>query len=125
VAEEKGFDGGKKISGIKLHVGVDVLGLPHVLLVTTAEVGDRKGAEEMVKAHASNLRSVDGHAGGRRLYGGEAGWGCVSHDRRGGTDSEAERASQVCGDSETLGGGKEFCLAGQLPQALEELREEA
>jgi hypothetical protein len=39
-------------------VGVDVLGLPHALLVTTAEVGDRRGAEEMVKSHASNLRSL-------------------------------------------------------------------
>ena len=41
--EEKGYDGVKKISGIKLHVGVDVHGLPHALLVTTADVGDRKG----------------------------------------------------------------------------------
>jgi transposase len=29
-------------------VGVDVLGLPHALLVTTAEVGDRKGAEVQI-----------------------------------------------------------------------------
>ena len=55
-------------------MGVDVLGLPHALLVTTAAVGDRKGAEEMVKAHASNLRSVaamlgDGGYTGEKLAG--------------------------------------------------------
>jgi len=66
--------GGKKISGIKLHVGVDVLGLPHALVVTTADVGDRNGAKEMVKAHASNLSSVaailgDGGYTGENLAG--------------------------------------------------------
>jgi len=66
--------GGKKTSGIKLHVGVDVLGLPHALVVTTADVGDRKGAKEMVKAHASDLSSVaailgDGGYTGENLAG--------------------------------------------------------
>ena len=55
-------------------MGVDVLGLPHAFLVTTADEGDRKGAEEMVKAHASNLRSVaamlgDGGYTGEKLAG--------------------------------------------------------
>jgi len=34
---------------VKLHIGVDVLGLPHALLVTTADVSDRDGAVKMVK----------------------------------------------------------------------------
>ena len=34
---------------MKLHIGVDVLGLPHALLVTTADVSDRDGAVKMVK----------------------------------------------------------------------------
>ncbi len=38
----------KKTSGIKLHIGVDVLGLPHVMLITTANVTDRNGAIDMV-----------------------------------------------------------------------------
>ena len=44
-AEEKGYDAGKKVSGIKLHIVVDTLGLPHALYITRANVTDRKGAE--------------------------------------------------------------------------------
>jgi hypothetical protein len=40
-AEESGYDGGKKISGMKLHIGVDTVGLLHAGLVTTANVGER------------------------------------------------------------------------------------
>ena len=40
----KGYDAGKKVSGIKRHIAVDTLGLPHAIAVTTAEVTDRKGA---------------------------------------------------------------------------------
>ena len=43
-AEEKGFDGGKLVSGIKRHIGVDTNGLPHALDVTTADITDRAGA---------------------------------------------------------------------------------
>ena len=35
-AEEKGYDAGKKVSGIKLHIVVDTLGLPHALYITRA-----------------------------------------------------------------------------------------
>lgn len=40
----KGYDAGKKVSGIKRHIAVDTLGLPHAIAVTTADVTDRKGA---------------------------------------------------------------------------------
>lgn len=40
----KGYDAGKKVSGIKRHVAVDTQGLPHAVAVSTAEVTDRKGA---------------------------------------------------------------------------------
>ena len=40
----KGYDAGKKVSGIKRHIAVDSQGLPHAMAVTTAEVTDRKGA---------------------------------------------------------------------------------
>ena len=43
-AEGKGYDAGKKISGIKRHIAVDTQGLPHALAVTAANVTDRKGA---------------------------------------------------------------------------------
>jgi len=39
-AEQKGYDAGKKVSGIKRHIAVDMLGLPHAIEVTTAEVID-------------------------------------------------------------------------------------
>lgn len=40
----KGYDAGKKVSGIKRHIAVDTPGLPHAIAVTTAEVTERKGA---------------------------------------------------------------------------------
>ena len=43
-AEEKGYDAGKKVSGIKRHSAVDTQGLPHAIAVTTANVTDRAGA---------------------------------------------------------------------------------
>ena len=43
-AEEKAFDAGKKVSGIKRPIAVDTQGLPHMLHVTTANVTHRGGA---------------------------------------------------------------------------------
>ena len=45
-AEEKGYDAGKKVSGIKRHIAVDTNGLPHAIGITTANVTDREGALE-------------------------------------------------------------------------------
>jgi transposase len=58
VARSKGYDAGKKVSGIKLHIAVDILGLPHAIHVTTADVTDRNGAIEMVLLHLDNLAKV-------------------------------------------------------------------
>jgi len=49
---------GKKISGIKLHLGVDILGLPNAIHVTTANVTDRDGALEMLEKYAPKLSKV-------------------------------------------------------------------
>ena len=57
-AQEKGYDGGKKVSGIKRHVAVDSRGLPHGLLVTTANVSDKAGAKAMLAQCAPRLSSV-------------------------------------------------------------------
>ena len=46
-AEEKGYDGGKKVSGIKRHIAVDTNGFPHAIHVTTANISDKAGAIEM------------------------------------------------------------------------------
>lgn len=57
-ADEKGYDAGKKVSGIKRHIAVDTQGLPHAIAVTTADVTDRKGAIEAIDRCASNLTQV-------------------------------------------------------------------
>ena len=57
-AREKGYDAGKKVSGIKRHIAVDTNGLPHAILVTTANITDRDGAREMTKRHKKDLSEV-------------------------------------------------------------------
>lgn len=49
-AKNKGYDAGKKISGIKLHLAVDIVGLPQAIYVTKADVTDRNGAIEICLA---------------------------------------------------------------------------
>ena len=58
-AEQKGFDGGKLVSGIKRHIGVDTNGLPHMLHVTTANVTDRAGALEAFSCYGDALSKVE------------------------------------------------------------------
>jgi transposase len=57
-ASEKGYDGGKKVSGIKRHIAVDTNGLLHGVEVTTANVTDRDGAVEMTKRHRQDFSEV-------------------------------------------------------------------
>jgi len=57
-AEAKGYDAGKKVSGIKRHIAVDTQGLPHAIHVTTADVTDRAGALEAFRLNASSLSTV-------------------------------------------------------------------
>lgn len=64
-AENKGYDAGKKTSGIKRHIAVDTQGLPHAIYITTENVTDRAGAITMVsnsKESLSNIKTmlVDG-----------------------------------------------------------------
>ena len=57
-AEQKGYDAGKKVSGIKRHIAVDTQGLPHAIHVTTANVTDRAGALAMFDRRRDDLREV-------------------------------------------------------------------
>ena len=57
-AEEKGYDAGKKVAGIKRHIAVDTQGIPHAIWVTTANVTDRNGALEMFSSYTENLSKV-------------------------------------------------------------------
>ena len=54
-AEEKGYDAHKKVSGIKLHIITDTMGLPHAISVSCANITDRKGAIKMVSSHIESL----------------------------------------------------------------------
>jgi transposase len=58
-ADEKGYDAGKKVSGIKRHIAVDTQGLPHAIAVTTAEVTDRSGALVAIDRCRPNLELVE------------------------------------------------------------------
>ena len=42
-ADLKDYDAGKKVSGIKRYIAVDTERLPHAVVITTADVTDRKG----------------------------------------------------------------------------------
>ncbi len=69
-AEQKNYDAGKKVSGIKRHIAVDTQGRPHAIAVTTAEVTDRSGALQALhrsKPHLDRVESVlaDGGYTGR------------------------------------------------------------
>ena len=56
--EQKGYDAGKKVSGIKRRLAVDTQGLPHAIAVTTADVTDRAGALVAFSEHQDNLSAV-------------------------------------------------------------------
>jgi transposase len=58
-AELKGYDAGKKVSGIKRHIAVDTQGLPHAIAITTAEVTDRNGALAAMDRCKPNLLAVE------------------------------------------------------------------
>ncbi len=57
-AKHKGYDAGKKVSGIKRHIAVDTQGLPHAIGVTTANITDRNGAIAILKEKKKCLRLV-------------------------------------------------------------------
>ncbi len=54
----KGYDAGKKVSGIKRQIAVDTQGLPHAVAVTTADVTDREGALQALQRCKPNLSRV-------------------------------------------------------------------
>jgi transposase len=58
-AKTKGYDAGKKVSGIKLHIAVDSLGLPHEIHITKANKMDREGAIEMFEYSIENNDNLE------------------------------------------------------------------
>src|SRR5947209_16004260 len=75
VGGERGYDGGKKINGVKRHIVVDTLGLLIVVLVTAAAADDGTTAPEVLERlkaeHTSRLELVwaDGKYRHHRLDG--------------------------------------------------------
>ena len=62
----KGYDAGKKVSGIKRHIALDTHGLPHAVAVSTANVTDRLGALQALgrcKGCLGRVQSVLGDGG--------------------------------------------------------------
>lgn len=57
-AEVKGYEAGKKVSGIKRHLGVDTGGLPHAIHVTPATTSDKAGALARFKTGKAALTRV-------------------------------------------------------------------
>ena len=58
-AHLKGYDAGKKVSGIKRHIAVDTNGLPHAIHITAANITDRAGAIEMFEKTKQNMTLVE------------------------------------------------------------------
>lgn len=58
LAKNSGYDGGKKISGIKRHMVVDINGLPQTIHINRANVSDREGALAMFSLSNQMLDSV-------------------------------------------------------------------
>ena len=121
-AGHKGYDAGKKVSGIKRHIAVDTQGLPHAIHVTTADVTDRAGALAMFDRRRDGLSQVqkvlvDGGYTGKPFA--TAVQGLL------GASVEVVKRSELRGTAEAMGGGAVFRLAGKVPPTLEELRKEA
>ena len=123
-AGNKGYDAGKKVSGIKRHIAVDTQGLPHAIHLTTANVTDRAGALAMFDRHRDGLNQVQNVLVDGGYTGKPFAWGAKPVGSRGGS-GETQRTAHLRGAAEEMGGGAVFRLAGEVPPALEELRTKA
>ena len=131
-AENKGYDAGKKVSGIKRHIAVDTQGLPHAIHVTTADVTDRAGALAMFDQRRGELNRVqnvmvDGAYTGKpfaaevqNLLGAS-----VEVVKRNELHTFVVLPAFSPREDGGMGGGAVFRLAGEVPPTLEELREKA
>ena len=119
-AMEKGYDAGKKVSGIKRHIAVYTQGLPHALAVTTVDVTDRKGCLPALERERDNLGAVQKILadGG---YTGKA-FASSVQELMGAEVEIAKRVVPFCGITEAMGSRAQFFLVGKEQTALEKLR---
>jgi putative transposase len=57
-SEDKGFDAGKKVKGIKRHIIVDTLGLILAVVIQSAAIQDRDGAESVIDKLVENWKKI-------------------------------------------------------------------
>lgn len=57
-SEDKGFDAGKKIKGVKRHILVDTLGLVLAVVIQSASVQDRDGAISVIEKMRASWKKV-------------------------------------------------------------------
>lgn len=76
-AAVKGYDAGKKASGIKRHIAVDSFVLPHAITITTANITDRDGAIQAFStpfgkpSSVQNVLADGGYSGKKFAKGGQ------------------------------------------------------
>jgi transposase len=123
-----GYDGGKKVSGIKRHLLVDTRGTVLLTCVSPAGVGDRDGAAVLFSQAAENFprlrhvwadqgcRGADFHAWAHEAT------GIIVQRRAGGFRStwvddgdSATCRARFCGGPAALGGREDIRLAGTVP----------
>ena len=79
-AEQKRYDAGKKVLGIKRHIAVDKQELPHATAMTTAKGTDRNGALQAMDHCRPNLERMEnglvngGYTGQPFAEGGSNAW---------------------------------------------------
>jgi putative transposase len=56
--QDKGFDAGKRIKGIKRHIVVDMLGLILAVVIQGASVQDRNGAQSVIETMARRWKKI-------------------------------------------------------------------
>ena len=125
VGGERGYDGGKKISGVKRHIVVDTLGLLLVAVVSAASADDGTFAPEVLSRLTAEQTRPAGVGLGRqqvpqppplRLPGGLRGRVPDRGDRPPGGERGLREAA------EPLGGGADLRLAGPVPAEQPQLR---
>ena len=125
IADSRGYDGGKKITGRKRHIIVDTLGLLLVVLVTVASADDGTIAPEVLGRMTAGAPQAIEEDLGRWEVQQSSPPGVVSRDEgrvrdRGGRPPGGER--RVCQVAEALGGGADARLAGPIPAEQPGLR---
>jgi putative transposase len=122
---ERGYDGGKKLSGRKRHILVDTLGLLLVVVVSAASADDGTFAPQvfgrLTAEHQTRLKKVwaDGKYHNHHLNGWlektEAGYA-------GGSGESSRRFEGVCVVASALGRRANVCMAGAIPSSQSGLR---